>query len=259
MTTRRPIVAGNWKMNLTLAEAQALVQKLKPTCENVPVDVVVCPVFTALAAVSELLKNSSIRLGAQDMFWEVQGAYTGEVSPLMLRDIGCHYVIVGHSERRRYFGETDAVVQKKVQAALKNQLRPILCIGETLEERDANHTFTVLERQLSGGLFGCSAPDAGKIILAYEPVWAIGTGRNATPEQAQEAHAFIRRWLAKQWGQEASAKIRIQYGGSVTADNAAVLLSRPDVDGALVGGASLKVESFSAIVRAAVESKTVNA
>ncbi len=257
---RRPIVAGNWKLNLTIQEGKDLVGKIKSACGSLTsVEVVVCPVYTGLFAISQLLTDSSIGLGAQDMFWEPQGAYTGEVSPIMLRDAGCRYVIIGHSERRRYFGETDETVKKKLLSALKHQLRPIVCIGETLEEREANRTFDVLDRQLSGALAESAPADAERIVLAYEPVWAIGTGRNATPDQAQASHAFIRQWLAKRWNADASSKVRIQYGGSVTADNAAVLMSQADVDGALVGGASLKAESFSAIVRAAHDSKTVAA
>ena len=256
---RRPIVAGNWKMNLTVQEGKDLVTKLKAASFGSGVDVVVCPVFTSLWPVSQLLHDSSIGLGAQDMYWETQGAFTGEVSPLLLRDVGCHYVIIGHSERRRLFGETDEAVSKKLQSALKHGLLPIVCIGETLEEREENKTFEVLTRQLGGGLSNLAVTEAAKLVLAYEPVWAIGTGRTATPEQAQEAHAFVRGRLTKHWGHDAAQKVRIQYGGSVTADNAARLLGQPDVDGALVGGASLKAESFGVIVRAAHDAKTVTA
>jgi triosephosphate isomerase len=257
---RRPIVAGNWKMNLTIQEGQDLVGKLKASCDKMTaVEIVVCPVYTALSAISPLLSDSSIGLGAQDMFWEPQGAFTGEVSPIMLRDAGCRYVIIGHSERRRHFGETDETVKRKLASALKHQLRPVVCIGETLQERQAGQTLKVLERQLSGALVGFTSADAEKIVLAYEPVWAIGTGQNATPDQAQESHAFIRKWLVSHWGVETAARVRVQYGGSVTAENAAALMSQPDVDGALVGGASLKAEGFAAIVRAALEAKTVAA
>jgi triosephosphate isomerase len=219
------------------------------------VDVAVCPPFTALAAVAQALKGSRIGLGAQDLFWEPQGACTGEVSPMMLVDVGCRYVIIGHSERRTHFGETDAIVQRKLQAALQHGLIPIVCIGETLAEREAQQTCAVLTRQLEGALQALSPEAIRKVVLAYEPVWAIGTGRNATPEQAQEAHAFIRQWIAKQWASGIAESFRIQYGGSVTAANAASLLSQPDVDGALVGGASLKAEAFATIVKAAVDVK----
>jgi len=244
-------------MHLTLEESSALVKQLKRSCETDAVEVVVCPPFTALASVSELLKGSRISLGAQDLFWEVQGAFTGEVSPPMLADVGCRYVIIGHSERRQHFGETDETVQRKLVAALKHALTPIVCIGETLAEREGHQTFDLLTHQLDGALRGLSPADAGRIVLAYEPVWAIGTGRNATPEQAQEAHAFIRQWLAKRFGAGMSDTLRVQYGGSVNAANAASLLQQPDVDGALVGGASLKAEVFTAIVKAAVKSQAV--
>ena len=252
---RKPVIAGNWKMPLTLADARALVQQLKGSCETDAVDVVVCPPFTALSSVGELLKGSRISLGAQDVFWEPQGAFTGEVSPVMLRDVGCRYVIIGHSERRTHFGETDQSVQRKLLAALSQQLTPIVCVGETLAEREANQTFAVLTRQLERALEGVTAADTGRILLAYEPIWAIGTGRNATPQQAQEAHAAIRQWLAKRDGHPVSESIRIQYGGSVAAANAASLLQEPDVDGALVGGSSLKADAFTAIVKAALDAK----
>ena len=239
-------------MYRTLSEAQALVEQLKASCEAEAVEVVVCPPFTALALIGGLLKGSRIGLGAQDLFWEMQGAFTGEISPVMLRDVGCRYVIIGHSERRAHFGETDQSVQRKLAAALAHQLTPIVCIGETLAEREADQTTAVLTRQLDGGLKGFSAADVRRLVLAYEPVWAIGTGRNATPQQAQETHSAIRQWVAARFGGEVSEAIRIQYGGSVTAENAAGLLQEPDVDGALVGGASLKADAFGAIVQAAL-------
>ena len=253
---RKPFIAGNWKMHLTIAEAQSLIQRLRASCDLETVDVAVCPPFTALAVSATALKGSRIKLGAQNLFWETQGAFTGEVSAPMLVDVGCTYVIIGHSERRTLFGETDETVNKKLLTALKIGLLPIVCIGETLAERDANKTLQVLQRQLEGGVRSITAGDWTKITIAYEPVWAIGTGRNATPEQAQEAHAFIRQRLRTAAGAEAAETVRIQYGGSVNAGNAASLLSQPDVDGALVGGASLKEESFSAIIKAAVEAKT---
>ena len=254
---RRPIIAGNWKLNLLLREASALVQQLKTSCDTDAVEVVVCPPFTALSSVSRLLQGSRIGLGAQDLFWESQGAFTGEVSAPMLVDVGCRYVVIGHSERRQYFGETNETVQRKVQAALASGLIPIVCIGETLAQRDVNQTFQVLTQQLEGGLGPFAATDVQRMIIAYEPVWAIGTGRNATPEQAQEAHAFIRQWMVKRFGDAAGEALRIQYGGSVNAANAASLLHQPDVDGALVGGASLNADAFSAIVKAAAEAKAV--
>ena len=254
---RKPVIAGNWKMHLTLAEADALVRQLKTTCDADAVEVAVCPPFTALSSVGRLLKGSRIGLGAQDLFWEPQGAFTGEVSPTMLVDVGCRYVIIGHSERRQHFGETDASVNRKLAAALSHRLIPIVCIGETLPEREGGRTFDVLTRQVTGAFEHCESWDCARIILAYEPVWAIGTGKNATPDQAQEAHAFIREWVSKRCGPQTASSMRIQYGGSVNAANAAVLLQQPDVDGALVGGASLKAEGFSAIVKAALEAKAV--
>lgn len=253
---RKPVIAGNWKLNLLRAEAESLVKQLRQTCETDLVEVVVCPAYTALAAVGQALRGSRIGLGAQDLYWEASGAFTGEVSAPMLADAGCRYVIVGHSERRQYFGETNDTVQKKAKAALNSGLTPIVCIGETLAERDANQTFDVISGQLEGVFSGWQAQEVERAILAYEPVWAIGTGRNATPQQAQAVHAFIRQRLAR-FGQAVSEAVRIQYGGSVNAGNAANLLSQPDVDGALVGGASLKVDAFSAIVKAAIETKTV--
>ena len=252
---RKPLIAGNWKMHLGLKEAQMLVQQLIASCVVEGVEVVVCPAFTALASIAQLLRGSRIGLGAQDLFWETQGAFTGEISPTMLIDAGCRYVIIGHSERRQHFGETDESVHRKLDAALAHRLLPIVCVGETLTEREQQRTFEVLERQLGGAFRDCETWDCAQVTVAYEPVWAIGTGRNATPEQAQEAHTFIRKWLAKRCGAEASESMRIQYGGSVNAANAASLLTEPDVDGALVGGASLKADAFAAIVRAALDAK----
>ncbi len=248
---RRPIIAGNWKANLTRDEAAALVQQLKGPCDTAAVEVVVCPPFTALAAVAPLLQGSRIALGAQDVFWEPSGAFTGEVTPPMLVDLGCRYVIVGHSERRTHFGESDEAVGRKLRAALAHGVAPIVCIGETLTQREAGETMDVLTRQLEGALGNCPPASCRRLILAYEPVWAIGTGKHAAPEQAQEAHQAIRRWVAQRCGPEAGQAVRIQYGGSVTAANAAGLLQQPDVDGALVGGASLKADAFAAIVQAA--------
>ena len=216
------------------------------------VTVAVCPPFPYLAAVGEVLRGSSVGLGAQNVYPEKEGAFTGEVSTTMLTDVGCRYVIVGHSERRHKLGETDAFINRKVHAALGVGLTVILCIGETLEERKAQHTETVLESQLRGSLAGITPAQLEHLVLAYEPVWAIGTGQNATPEQAQAAHAFVRGLAAKMSSEESAQRLPIQYGGSVKPDNAAALLRQPDVDGALVGGASLQADQFLAIVRAAV-------
>lgn len=247
---RRPLIAGNWKMNHGLKEAadlvRAVVQGL-PTPGASP-EVVVAPPFPALPVVAELLKGTPVRLAAQDMHWEASGAYTGEVSPVQLKDAGCAAVILGHSERRRLFGETDAVVRKKLGAALAHKLTPIVCIGETLEEREANKTFRVLETQLQGGLSGFAPSDLAPLVLAYEPVWAIGTGKTATPAQAQDAHAFIRQTLKKLYSDALAQSVRILYGGSVTPDNIDSLMAEPELDGALVGGASLKPVSFLRIV-----------
>ena len=295
---RRPIIAGNWKMNMTTREAAALVDQLKAALhdylpvepggqfggsapslsksggrhpereasgQRVPsdagrgpsrgIEVVVCPPFTALSSVSAQLSKTAIALGAQDLFWEPHGAFTGEVSGPMLLEVGCHYCIIGHSERRQSFGETDEVVRRKLVAANQHGLLPILCVGETLTEREQGKTFEVLSRQLGTALSDGEHWNGSRLIIAYEPVWAIGTGKNATPDQAQEAHRFIRQWVAKRCGVEAAQTLRIQYGGSVSSANAASLLQQPDVDGALVGGASLKAESFVAIVKAAAEAK----
>lgn len=252
---RRPIIAGNWKMHLTIPESLALVEAVKHTVERDAVEVVVCPPFTALWAVAQDLRGSAIGLGAQDLFWEPQGAFTGEIAATMLTDVGCSFVIIGHSERRRHFGETDEMVHRKLRAALGQGLIPIVCIGETLQERSAQRTMNVLTTQLAGALGACSPAECAKVILAYEPVWAIGTGQNATPEQAQEAHQTIRQWLSGHAGASVAQAVRIQYGGSVTASNASSLLQQADVDGALVGGASLNADSFVAIVKSAVQAR----
>ena len=251
--TRRPIVAGNWKMNKTVSEAVDLVRALSPLVGDVhgKVDVVVAPPFTALHAVHRVLEDSHIALAGQNCHWEPAGAFTGEVSAPMLKEAGCRFVIVGHSERRQYFGETDELVNRRARAAMEVGLMPIVCIGETLQEREAGETFRVVARQLRGGLARFSAHDLAHLVLAYEPVWAIGTGRNATADQAQEVHGFLREQLVELFGRPAADGVRIQYGGSVKPDNARELLGRPDVDGALVGGASLKAADFAAIVKAA--------
>lgn len=249
---RRKFVAGNWKMNTDRATGRSLASEIAAAApKGYGVDVLVAPPFPYLLPVSEAIKASSVMLGAQNSHFEGSGAFTGEVSLGMLKDVGCDYVILGHSERRQLFGEADDLINKKVQAAIASGLKVILCVGETLEERDGEKTEKVLETQLSGCLKGCTAEQLKDLVIAYEPVWAIGTGRNATPEQAQAAHAFIRGWLAAQLGAAVGDATRIQYGGSVKPDNAASLLGQPDVDGALVGGASLKADSFLAIVRAA--------
>jgi triosephosphate isomerase len=256
VTKRRPIIAANWKMHKTHLEAIRDVQKLSYLLDRADADrveVVICPAFTALRAVQTLIDSDRLPygLGAQNVHDEEKGAFTGEVSPPMLQALKCGYVIVGHSERRQHFGELDAAVGLKARAALRAGLQAIVCVGETDKERDANETFGRVTAQLEGALAPIAAGEAEKIVVAYEPVWAIGTGRTATPAQAQEVHAFIRKKLAERWSPEVAGKIRIQYGGSVKPENAAELLSQPDIDGALVGGASLKAESFVAIARAA--------
>lgn len=250
---RKKIVAANWKMNMTVAEADAFLDVfLVEMGVDSSVETVIIPPFTALAKVSEhLSRNQQAKLGAQNLHWEKNGAFTGEISAQQLRELYVRYVIVGHSERRALFGETDEIVNRKTRAALEASLRPIVCIGETLEERDGSHVHTVLSRQLTGSLAGLSAADLAHTVIAYEPVWAIGTGRTASPEQAQEAHAFIRKQIALGWDATTADKIRIQYGGSVKPQNAAELLHQPDIDGALVGGASLDPRGFSEIVKAA--------
>jgi triosephosphate isomerase len=248
---RKKFVAGNWKMFTTAATAKQLAAGVvQGVGKDDRVTVAVCPPFPYLALVGEALRGSPVALGAQNAYTEKEGAFTGEVSPWMLADVGCKYVILGHSERRHKLGETDEFISRKVQAALAAGLRVILCVGETLEERQANRTDAVLAAQLSGSLAGVGT--MADVVLAYEPVWAIGTGHNATPQQAQEAHAFLRGRVAERFGAEAARNLVIQYGGSVKPDNAASLLHQPDVDGALVGGASLKADQFLAIIRAAL-------
>ena len=248
---RKKIIAANWKMNMTCGEAESYLQTfLLEIGEENRVETVLIPPFTALAKVSDILtKVQNVKLGAQNMSTEKGGAFTGEISAAMLRELFARYVVLGHSERRTLYGETDAVVNKKVHAALEASLKPIVCIGETLAERDANHVEQVLETQLKGSLAGLGAKELGDIVLAYEPVWAIGTGRTATPEQAQEAHAFIRKTVASISDDAAAEKIRIQYGGSVKPDNTKALMSQADIDGALVGGASLDPRAFAEIVK----------
>jgi triosephosphate isomerase len=246
---RKPIIAGNWKMNKTSAEARDLANKLIPLVSGVKDrDIVLAPTFTSLQTVGEAIKGTNMALAAQNLFWEDKGAFTGEISAEMLLDLGCKYVIIGHSERRQYFGETDETVNKKVRQALNKGLLPIVCVGELLNEREAGKANDVIDRQVSGALKGVTAAEMQKIVIAYEPVWAIGTGKTATPDQANEIHAFIRQKVKAMYTAEVAGSLRIQYGGSVTPDNVSQLMAMPDIDGALVGGASLKPESFAALV-----------
>ncbi len=245
---RTPILAGNWKMHKTVGEAKELAAALARDAQASGREVVVCPPFTALAAVAEVVAGSPVALGAQDMHHEEQGAFTGAISPLMLRDLGCTYVILGHSERRQLFGETDASVNKKVHAALAHGLKPIVCVGETKPERDAGNAQSVVVGQLQGSLAGVDGAQMAQVVIAYEPVWAIGTGDTATPDDAQTMHAAIRATLAELVGEDVAATVRIQYGGSVKPDNVDELMAQPDIDGALVGGAALKADSFLRIV-----------
>ena len=247
---RKPIIAGNWKMYKTAAEALALVNALKAELLAVKdVEVVICPPFTALYAVSTILQDSNIQLGAQNMHWEKEGAFTGEISAGMLKEMSVRNVIVGHSERRQFFGETNEGVNKRAKAALANGIRPIVCVGEMLADREAGKTEAVVRDHVTGSLAGFTKDDMLQTVIAYEPVWAIGTGRTATPAQAQEVHAFIRELLAAKFDSQVAAKVRLQYGGSVKPANAKELLSQPDVDGALVGGACLEAKGFAQIVK----------
>jgi triosephosphate isomerase len=247
---RLPFIAGNWKMNKTVREALDLVIQMKASIQDIQgVEVAVAPPFTALYAVGKELEGSFIRLAAQNLFWEEKGAYTGEVSPLMLKEVGCHYVILGHSERRQFFGDVDETVNRKIKAALGQDLKVIFCIGETLKERDEGKTFSIIERQVMGGLKNIKEEEMKRIVIAYEPVWAIGTGKTASPQQAEEVHRFIRERLEGLFSRKVAEEVRIQYGGSVTPENIKGLMDQENIDGALVGGASLKVDTFSKIVR----------
>ena len=246
---RTPLIAGNWKMFKTVHEAVVFVKELRPLVKDIAdVEIVVGPPFTAIHAVAEAARNSNVGVAAQDMHWEREGAFTGEVSAAMIAEAGAEYVIVGHSERRRLFGETDAIVNRKTAAALTAGLTPIVCVGETLEERERNETLAILDRQIKDGLDKVTGEQLAELVIAYEPVWAIGTGKNATAAQAGEAHAHIRTRLRQWFGAEAADQCRILYGGSVKPDNIRQLIAEPDVDGALVGGASLDLKSFSEIV-----------
>lgn len=245
---RKPIIAGNWKMHKTATASERFARDLCKVLGEPSADVVLCPNFTALLPVGLAVRSTAAKLGAQTMHWEEQGAFTGEVSPAMLRDVGCDYVIVGHSERRQYFAESDETVNKKVKAALAHQLVPIMCVGETLAQREAGQTQAVVGVQVRGGLADLSAAEISSIVIAYEPIWAIGTGRTASSADAQEVCRFIRETVASLTGAASAAAVRIQYGGSVKADNIDELMAQPDIDGALVGGASLDVDTFARIV-----------
>ena len=246
---RKPVIAGNWKLFKTASEARELVSTLIPLVKDTKgVEIIVAPVFTILNRVSDLISGNNINLAAQDCFWEEEGAFTGEVSPKMLLDAGCSHVIIGHSERRQYFGESDETVNRKTKAALAAGMSAIVCVGETLAERETNRTLEILKRQVTGALAGITPAKMTSIIIAYEPVWAIGTGKTATDAQAQDAHAFIRNLLTELYDQTIADSMRILYGGSVKPDNVKGLMAQQDIDGALVGGASLKADSFAAIV-----------
>ncbi|MEI6845758.1 MAG: triose-phosphate isomerase [Candidatus Firestonebacteria bacterium] len=247
---RKPIIAGNWKMNKTVAEALELVKDLRFKLEGVSdVEVVVCPPFLAIYPVAQFLKGGNIKLGAQNCYFEKKGAFTGEVSPSMLKEAGCAYVILGHSERRQYFKETNELINKKIKAVLAEGLLAIVCVGETLEEREKNIWKEVIKTQVTGCLAGFTGEEVSKMVLAYEPVWAIGTGKVASKEQAQEVHKFIRDLVEKLYDKVTAEALRIQYGGSVKPDNVSILMSEPDIDGALVGGAALEADSFVKLVK----------
>ena len=249
MNNRIPLIAGNWKMFKTSSEAvETAGQLVKLVAMTTDIDVMIAPPFTALAQVSDVVRGSCVSLGAQNLFWEAQGAFTGAISPAMLVSAGCKYVIIGHSERRQYFNETDETVNKRIKAAFDNDLIPVMCVGESEKERESKNTFSVLDKQVKKGLEDFSADNLKRLVIAYEPVWAIGTGKTATSEQAQEVHRFLRSVLEKSFGNMLAKSIRILYGGSVKPGNIAELMAMPDVDGALVGGASLDPETFSKIV-----------
>ena len=253
---RRYFIAGNWKMNKTAAEAAELIGAIAAEVgSETAVDVAVCPPFTALDAASKALKGSNVKLGAQNMYHKASGAYTGEVAADMLKEFGCAYVILGHSERREYFKESDEFINEKVAAALANGLKPILCVGETLAQREAGQTIGIVSAQTEGGLAGVSKEDAKNVVIAYEPVWAIGTGKTATPEMAQEVHEQIRKVLAKLFGAETAESMQILYGGSMKPENADALLAEKDIDGGLIGGAALKADSFVSLVKSALKAK----
>ena len=250
--TRKYLIAGNWKMNKTGSEAADLVREINLSVgQETEVGVCICPPFTALEAAAKELEDSNVQLGAQNMHPRSEGAYTGEISPVMLRSLFCNFVILGHSERREYFAETDAFINEKVLAALESNLKPILCVGETLEQREADKTVAVIQEQLEGGLAGVTNELADHLVIAYEPVWAIGTGKTATPEMAQAVHKMIRLWLTSRFDESIASKIRILYGGSMKPNNASDLLDQPDIDGGLIGGASLQAKPFVELVKIA--------
>jgi triosephosphate isomerase len=248
---RKPFVAGNWKMNLNKANSVALASQLSDIDVGETVDVAICPPSVYLDCVSTALGDGQVRLGAQDVYYQEKGAFTGEISPAMLADVGCRYAILGHSERRHVIGETDELINKKVHAALAGGLIPIVCVGELLEQREAGQTMDVIRAQFTGSLANLDAAKMENVVIAYEPVWAIGTGQVASPEQAEEVHSDLRKLLENSYNQEVAQSVRIQYGGSVKPDNALDLLAQPNIDGALVGGASLKADDFAAIIKAA--------
>ena len=248
-TLRKPLIAGNWKMYKTVREAVETARELVQCTSAVNVDVMIAPPFTALAPVAEVVKGTKVALGAQNLFWKNEGAYTGEISPVMLSDIGCRYAIIGHSERRQYFGDTDESVNAKIRAALQHQLIPVFCVGETETQREAKETFSVLDKQVTMGLEGFSSEAlSGLLVIAYEPVWAIGTGKTATTDQVQEVHAFLRSLVEKRFDNLLAKTVKILYGGSVKPDNVTEIMNMPDVDGALVGGASLTTKVFNSII-----------
>ncbi len=248
---RKPIIAGNWKMNKTASECAEFVAKLAPQVKSAACDVVLCVPFTDIAAMSELCKSTSIKVGAQNVAWADNGAFTGEISAAMLKEAGAEYVIIGHSERRQYFGETDKSVNMRLVQALKNGFNPIVCVGETLAEREGGKTEEVNKTQVVGAFAGISAEDAAKVVIAYEPVWAIGTGKTATDEQANETIGYIRSVVKSLYGEKIANGMRIQYGGSMNAKNVAGLMAQPEIDGGLIGGASLKPDDFAIIVNTA--------
>jgi triosephosphate isomerase len=249
---RKKVIAGNWKMNNDISESQNLVSGIISGLGNdTKCEVIVCPPFTSLSEVSTLIKNTPVKLGAQNMHYEDSGAFTGEISNSMLKSVGCEYVIIGHSERRTIFGENDKMINKKINKALESGLKVIFCIGESLEQREEGNTNEVVKKQIVNGLINVTSDDLTNIIVAYEPIWAIGTGKTASPEQAQEVHFFIRGQIEKIYSKESAENLQIQYGGSVKPENAATLLSQPDIDGALVGGACLKADSFLSIIASA--------
>ena len=246
---RQPIIAGNWKMNNTIAAAEKLIAELKPLVADAKAEVVICVPYTVIQKAAELTKGSNVKVGAENVAWADKGAFTGEVSAEMLKEVGAEYVIIGHSERRQMFGETDETVNKRTVQALKYGLKPIVCVGETLSEREGGETESVVKRQTLGAFKGITAEDMKNVVIAYEPVWAIGTGKTATSEQANETIKYIRSVVCEMFGKKTADELRIQYGGSMNPSNATALMAQPDIDGGLIGGASLKAEDFSKVVK----------